>query len=96
MQRKESVVISKALEKRRKSRIFNESHYEEIIHPNDEKEEDTESDEEDEIAEPSWKTSRFVKWFSRYDENVLKPFFIRKYNKAVMLLEDEYQELIKQ
>ena len=89
-------MISKALDKRRKSRIFNESHYEEIIHPNDENEEDTESDEEDEIAEPSWKTSRFVKWFSRYDENVLKPFFIRKYNKAVMLLEDEYQELIKQ
>jgi len=88
--------MSKALYKRRKSSIFNESHYEEIIHPNDEKEEDTESDEEDEIAEPSWKTSRFVKWFSRYDENVLKPFFIRKYNKAVMLLEDEYQELIKQ
>ena len=66
MQRKESVVISKALDKRRKSRIFNESHYEEIIHPNDKNEEDTKSDEEDEIAESSWKTSSiYLIYFSK-------------------------------
>ena len=47
--------MSKALDKRRKSSIFNESHYEEIIHPNDEKEEDTESDED--ASEKSGKDS---------------------------------------
>lgn len=27
---------------------------------------------------------------------MLRPFFIRNYNKAVRLLEDEYQDMIKQ
>ena len=29
----------------------------------------------------SWPTSRFVKWFGKYDEHVLKPILIRRYKK---------------
>ncbi len=87
--------MSKALHKRRASSLFNESHYEEILHPNEEKELNETADEDDH-GPASWATSSFVRWFSLYDENVLRPFFIRKYKKAVMLLEDEYQDLIKQ
>jgi len=35
-----------------------------------------------------------VKWFVKFDEQKLRPFFIRKYNAAKLVLEDEYQELI--
>jgi len=36
-----------------------------------------------------------VNWFLKFDEEKLRPFFIRKYNPAKAVLEDEYQELIK-
>jgi NhaP-type Na+/H+ or K+/H+ antiporter len=81
-QRKESYIMSKALQKRRASSNFNDSHYEEILHPNEEKELD-ESAITEAGGPSSWATSRFVKWFSLWDENVLRPMFIRKYNKAV-------------
>ena len=52
---------------------------------------DGDSDEEDDPNEPaSWAKSRLYKWFSQWDENTLRPFFIRKYSRAKMLFEDEY------
>lgn len=48
-----------------------------------------------EAPEPgSWADSRFVNWFATFDEEKLRPFFIRNYNVVTALLEDEYQELI--
>ena len=83
--------MSKSLAKRRASSLFNESHYEEIIHPNEEKPLDESMvSNKDENEPASWATSSFVRWFLQIDENLLRPFFIRKYNKNVRLLDDEY------
>lgn len=68
--------------------------YEEIIHPNEEQE-DEEENEDANQKNIGWVNSRFVKWFGRVDEEKLRPFFIRKYNHAKTILEDEYQELIR-
>lgn len=68
------------------------THYEEIIHPNEEQEENEEEGESK--SNVGWVNSKFVKWFLRFDEEKLRPFFIRKYNAAKAVLEDEYQELI--
>jgi NhaP-type Na+/H+ or K+/H+ antiporter len=96
MERKQSAIMSKSLMKRRASSIFNESHHEILVHPNEEKGVDDSMTSAQLDNEPaSWPTSRFVRWFTLYDENVLKPFFIRKYRKEVQLLEDEYQELVR-
>ena len=79
--------------------VVSDSEYEEIVHPNAE-------EEPEEIRrkmsylmpdgpEPgSWADSRFVRWFADFDEHKLRPFFIRNYNVATAMLEDEYQELI--
>lgn len=94
-QRKDSHVMAMAMSKRRASSLFNDSHYEEIIHPNEE----GNSSLLDPIIDGMpfhWPTSSFVRWFILFDEHKLRPFFIRKYNRTIALLEDEYQELIKQ
>lgn len=70
------------------------SMYEEIIHPNEEQEDEEENEDANQIN-IGWVNSRFVKWFGRVDEEKLRPFFIRKYNHAKTILEDEYQELIR-
>jgi len=88
--------MNKEMGKRRASSLFNESHYSEIEHPNEQKDDSSEEEEYDPTLPASWAKSKFVRWFSRFDENTLRPFFIRKYNKARMLLEDEYQELLQQ
>lgn len=86
--RSTSVIIAQELSRRGASMI-NESHYDLIQHPNEEQQPD--SDEEDDPNEPaSWAKSRLYRWFSLWDENTLRPFFIRKYSKAKMLFEDEY------
>lgn len=47
-------------------------------------------------AEPgSWADSNFVKWFSVFDEQKLRPFFIRNYDVVTALIEDEYQEMLQ-
>lgn len=69
------------------------THYEEIIHPNEEQDEnEVEGETKSNIG---WVNSKFVRWFLKFDEEKLRPFFIRKYNPAKAVLEDEYQELIK-
>ena len=64
------------------------SEYEEIVHPNEEKEEN------ENVYDPNapfhWPTSSFVRWFLKFDEEKMKPFFIRKYSKAAAMIEDEY------
>lgn len=82
-------MIMDEIKKRRAS-----SHYEEILHPNEEVAE--KNDEEiDPNAPFHWPTSRFVVWFLKFDEETLRPFFIRKYSKTRLLIEDQYQELIR-
>ena len=73
------------------------THYEEIVHPNEEIEETQIYVESDIFGKPhvGWTYSRFYIWFGNFDENILRPFFIRNYNAANIVLEDEYQELIK-
>lgn len=86
--RSESVMIAQELSRYGASMV-NESHYDLIQHPNEEQEPD--SDEEDDPNEPaSWAKSRFYRWFSLWDEHTLRPFFIRKYSKSKMLIEDQY------
>jgi len=34
--------------------------------------------------------SRFVRWFVKFDEQKLRPFFIKNYTKALIVLADEY------
>ena len=58
--------------------------YEEIQHPNEEH-------EEDEVLHPGqldkegkrvgWTGSSFYNWFARYDEEKLRPFLIRNYDR---------------
>jgi hypothetical protein len=73
------------------SRRRGSSHHEEIIHPNEEKERSTSILDEVVPGSPfHWPSSRFVRWFLVFDEEKLRPFFIRNYDRAVALLEDEY------
>ena len=77
-------MLGKALSKRVAINAEEEESHEEIVHPNEEKDYDSDSivirvGQENEPA--SWTTSRFYKWFSLYDEHVLKPILIRKYKR---------------
>jgi hypothetical protein len=58
--------MGKALMKRRASSLFNESHYEEIVHPNEEVSLDQSRRPSmlDGDGPSSWATSSFVRWFS--------------------------------
>ena len=75
------------------------SHYEEVVHPNEEKDLDQTDYDPDQADEhgnmPGWPHSKFYKWFGQYDENVLRPLLIRNYNRDLVNLEDAYQDLIK-
>ena len=80
MQRTKSQNLEKILAKDRAQSML--SHYETIEHPNEITDVSTRDDQDP--NEPfSWPNSSFVKWFSKYDETTLRPFFIRKYNHAV-------------
>ena len=70
--------------------------YEEIVHPNEENDDGDVSHLGGVKSNVGWVNSSFVKWFSKFDEEKLRPFFIRKYNAATVVLEDEYQELLQQ
>lgn len=74
------------------------SHYEIIVHPNEEVDLDDSrlsilEEQSDQAA--SWAKSEFVQWFAVFDEEKLRPFFIRNYNPAKATLEEQYQELIE-
>lgn len=42
-----------------------------------------------------WTGSAFYIWFGNFDEKTLRPFFIRNYDRDVVILEDEYQAVLK-
>lgn len=71
--------------------------YEEMKHPNEESEHDMTivgiTDEKGQRI--GWTASSLYTWFVEYDERVLKPFFIRNYDPDVVVLEDEYQQVLK-
>lgn len=72
--------------------------YEEMKHPNEEDEHDDlhEGQLDTETGERiGWTASSFYKWFSNYDEKTLRPFFIRNYDRDIIILEDEYQDVLK-
>lgn len=81
--------INRAVEKARAM-----SHYEEILHPNEINEEDDSNNKSKQKSTIGWVNSKFVNWFLKFDEEKLRPFFIRKYDAAKAALEDEQQELI--
>ena len=68
------------------------SHYEEIVHPNEEKSviSDDRSRRPSYLlgtnAPSSWTNSRFVNWFVNFDENKLRPWLIRNYTLQNVLL----------
>lgn len=41
-----------------------------------------------------WTASGFYKWFANFDEKTLRPMFIRNYDPDIIVLEDEYQEVL--
>jgi hypothetical protein len=79
-------------------------HYEEVVHPNEEKEEEDLNMTRNMsvfdqvlnsrlVPQPaSFSTSKFVNWFLRIDESHLKPFLIRKYSRDRQIIEDQYQD----
>lgn len=49
---------------------------------------------EAQVQPASFETSCFVTTFLRLDEEVFKPFLIRKYSAAKTAIEDEYNDLV--
>lgn len=93
MQRKNSAIIDGEVKKRRASSMWD--HHENIVHPNEERDTKEVDEEDDPNAPFHWPKSRFVKWFTQFDEEKLKPFFIRRYDRVRAAIEDQYQELLK-
>ena len=65
------------------------SHYEELIHPNLEKGDtnesiETESPETVTEGPKAFKDSDFVKWFLKFDSEVIMPLFVRNYHKYII------------
>lgn len=95
-----SQVLRQSMAKQPRPSIKSESEYEQIVHPNEEPEVEEIRRKMSyllpEAPEPgSWADSRFVNWFALFDEEKLRPFFIRNYNVATAIMEDQYQELIQ-
>ena len=75
-----------------------ESHYEEIVHVNQESDEEEDKETKREVwymmpngpEEGSWADSRIVRWFAEFDEKKLRPFLIRNYNVLTAEIEDNF------
>lgn len=72
------------------------SHYMTINHPNLEKEADDPAcvPSKDPNAPKGFNEYAIVKWFNDQDANILRPYFIRKYDPAVMDAQEEYHEMM--
>jgi len=72
------------------------SHYETMAHPNLEKEKDDPASKPnvDPNAPKGFNESSMWLWFNNYDETVLKPYFIRKYDKNLMAAQEQYHEAV--
>jgi hypothetical protein len=72
--------------------------YEEMQHPNEEEEHEEEVDPgllNKNGEKIGWTNSWFYNWFSNYDEKTLRPMFIRNFSPEQIILEDEYQEVLR-
>jgi len=70
--------------------------YEEMVHPNEEEDHDDVDPGllDTEGNRIGWTGSGFYKWFANFDEKTLRPMFIRNYDPDVIILEDEYQDVL--
>lgn len=68
------------------------SHYETMAHPNTEIEKDDPASKptDDPNAPKGFNQSSLYLWFVNYDEEVLRPFLIRKYDKILMEAQEQY------
>jgi hypothetical protein len=68
------------------------SHYENLAHPNTEIEHDDPASKptDDPNAPKGFNQSNLYLWFVEYDEQVLRPFLIRKYDKILMAAQEQY------
>ena len=70
--------------------------YEEMYHPNEEKHEEGEEEDldpgltDENGNRVGWTASWLYVWFSKFDEETLRPMFIRNYSREAIILEDEY------
>jgi len=67
--------------------------YEEMQHPNEEVEEEEEVDPgllNKDGERIGWTNSWFYNWFSKFDEETLRPMFIRNFSPEQIILADEY------
>jgi hypothetical protein len=72
--------------------------YEEMQHPNEEEDHDTEVDPgliDKNGNKVGWTSSWFYNWFSDFDEKTLRPFFIRNFSPEQIILADEYQDVLR-
>lgn len=77
------------------------SHYEELIHPNLEKggnedSDDTETPDGSSTGPKAFKDSDFVKWFLKFDAEVIMPLFVRNYNKYIIKETDALAEVLNE
>jgi len=75
-----------------------ESEYHEIVHPNDENLSRNISIivPRDPNQPPVFAQRDFVQWFIKFDDQKLRPFFIRNYSREKAELEDQYFEATKE
>lgn len=74
------------------------SHYECIEHPNLGRERDDPAcvPSSDPNAPKGFNESAIYLWFINYDENVLRPFLIRKYDKVLMEAQEQFNKAVNQ
>ena len=74
------------------------SHYDELVHPNLEKDqnEDSESEGPASNGPKAFKDSEFVKWFLKFDSDVIMPLFVRNYNKYIIKETDALQDAMNE
>lgn len=57
------------------------TYYEVLVHPNKEEEEPKTLELHPEDGPKAFKDSNFVKWFLKFDSEVIMPLFVRNYSK---------------
>lgn len=71
--------------------------YHDLVHPNLEKDVpivQPEHKDPEQSKHKSFAEGAFAAWFLKIDEEVLKPFLIRKYDKVVMEMQEAYNQMI--
>ncbi len=75
---------------------LNHSHHHVIVHPNEEQSPNVsivQSLLPENTKKPwTWINSKFVVWFKNYDEQILKPIFVRNYNSKKPHEDDNFKQ----